>query len=144
MRSILACVDFSDFEDRVLLAASSLARAFGAELHLLHVAEPEPSFVGYAPGPQSVRDTVAETLRAEHRRVEALAERVAHDGIKAHPHTRRGAYAETILREAEHLQADAIVLGSHGHGRLHTLLVGSVADGVLRGAKVPVLVVPRP
>jgi len=143
MPSILACVDFSELEVPVVQAAVTLASALGGELHVLHVGEPEPDFVGYAAGPETVRDTVAAKLRDEHRRVEKLAAEATLRGITAHPHLVRGAYAETILREAERLGAGIIVLGSHGHGRLYTLLVGSVAEGVLRGAKVPVLVVPR-
>ena len=144
MQTILACVDFSDVEERVVYAAVSLAKVFGGELHVLHVGDPDPAFVGYEAGPQSVRDTVAATLREQHRRVEAIAAQAAQSGIIAHPHTLRGAYAETILLEAGRLRAEVIVIGSHGHGRLHSLLVGSVAEGVLRGAKVPVLVVPHP
>lgn len=144
MQAILACVDFSDVEARVVFAAVALAKAFGGELHVLHVGEPEPTFVGYEVGPKNVRDQVAAALRDQHRRVEAIAEQATQQGLTAHPHTVRGSYVETILLEAERLHADVIVIGSHGHGRLHTLLVGSVAEGVLRGAKVPVLVVPHP
>lgn len=141
---MLACVDFSDVDERVISAAVSLARAFCAELHVLHVAEPDPAFVGYAVGPESVRDRVAATLRDQHRRVEALAAHAEQQGVTAHPHTLRGAYAETILHEAERLGAVVTVIGSHGHGRLHDVLVGSVTAAVLRGAKGPVLVVPHP
>ena len=48
-----------------------------------------------------------------------------------------------ILRVAQRLDVGMIVIGSHGHGRLHAMLVGSVAGAVLRGSKVPVLVAPR-
>ena len=144
MQTILACVEFSDVEGRVVDAASSLARAFGGELHVLHVGDADPAFVGYDAGPQNVRDQVAATLREQHHRVEEIVARATEQGLRAHPHTRRGAYAETILTEADRLHADVIVLGSHGHGRLHALLVGSVAAAVLRAAKVPVLVVPHP
>jgi nucleotide-binding universal stress UspA family protein len=143
-QTILACVDFSDVEGRVIDAAASLARALAGELHVLHVAAPDPAFVGWEAGPKTVRDQVAATLREEHRRVEALAEQATKKQVTAHPHTVRGPTAETLLREAERLRADIIVIGSHGHGPLHDLLVGSVAAGVLRGAKVPVLVVPHP
>ena len=142
MKSVLACVDFSALEHPVIDAAVALACASGGELHVLHVADPEPDFVGYGVGPEGVRDGVALTLREEHRRVEVLAEQASQRGLAAHPHLVRGPHAETILREAERLGTDVIVIGSHRHGRLHTLLVGSVAAHVLRGAKVPVLVVP--
>ena len=144
MQVILACVDFSDVERRVVDAAMSLARALGGALHVLHVGEPDPTFVGYASGPQTVRDQVASTLREQHRRVEAIASEATRQGLDAHPHTLRGPYVATILDEAARLHADVIVIGSHGHGRLHGILAGSVTSGVLRGAKVPVLVVPHP
>jgi nucleotide-binding universal stress UspA family protein len=143
MSIVLACVDFSESEPAVVEAAVALAVALGGELHVLHVGAPDPDFVGYGAGPDTVRNTVAAALRDEHRRVEELAAAARLRGVVAHPHLVRGAYAETILREAERVGAGMIVLGSHGHGRLYTLLVGSVAAGVLRGAKVPVLVVPR-
>jgi nucleotide-binding universal stress UspA family protein len=142
MKTILACIDFSEMEGPVIEAAAALASAFVGELHVLHVAEPDPAFVGYAAGPETVRDRVASLIREEHRRVEACAEELTKRGLAAHPHLLRGPYAATILREAERLGAEVIVIGSHGHGRLHELLVGSVAEQVLRGAKVPVLVVP--
>jgi nucleotide-binding universal stress UspA family protein len=142
MKTILACVDFSELERSVIDAGVALASASGGELHVLHVAEPEPDFVGYGTGPQTVRDTVAATIREAHRRVEALVEQVARGGVAAHAHLLRGPYADTILREAERLGADVIVIGSHRHGRLHDLFVGSVAAEVLRGAKVAVMVVP--
>jgi nucleotide-binding universal stress UspA family protein len=144
MKTVLACVDFSQLEGPVMDAAVALASAFGGALHVLHVADPEPDFVGYAVGPASVRDRVARALREEHRRVEELAEQVSQRGIAAHAHLMRGPYAETILREATRLGADIVVVGAHRHGRLHTMLVGSTAAQVLRGAKVPVLIVPPP
>ena len=142
MKTVLACIDFSEMEGPVIEAAAALAGAFAGELHVLHVAEPDPAFVGYAVGPETVRDRVASTIREQHRRVEVLAEELSKRGLAVHPHLTRGPSAETILHEAERLGADVIVIGSHGHGRLHTLLVGSVAEQVLRGARVPVFVVP--
>ena len=53
-----------------------------------------------------------------------------------------GPTAQMILDAADHLQASHLVVGSHGHGGLHHLLVGSVAEEVVRRAKVPVVLVP--
>jgi nucleotide-binding universal stress UspA family protein len=55
-----------------------------------------------------------------------------------------GATAATVLAEAERLQVGWIVVGSHGHGALHHLLLGSVAEELIRKADRPVVVVPRP
>jgi nucleotide-binding universal stress UspA family protein len=54
----------------------------------------------------------------------------------------QGATVATVLAEADRLGAELIVLGSHGHGAVYELLVGSVAEGVVRRSKVPVLLVP--
>ena len=59
MKNIVAAIDFSERSEAVLRIASDHARAFEAHLWLVHVAAPEPGFVGYDGGPQSVRDNVA-------------------------------------------------------------------------------------
>jgi nucleotide-binding universal stress UspA family protein len=142
MARILACIDFSDVTDRVLDAAARLSRALGAELVVLHVAAPDPAFVGYDPGPQSVRDNVAEELREQHRELGTRVSALVAGGVNARALMVQGATAERISEHAERLGAEFVVLGSHGHGKLHHLLVGSVADAVLRRARVPVLTVP--
>jgi nucleotide-binding universal stress UspA family protein len=67
-------------------------------------------------------------------------------GLEAMPRTapRMGATAETILNEAEAVNADAIVLGSRGRGGIGTFLLGSVSHALLQSADRPVLVVPSP
>jgi nucleotide-binding universal stress UspA family protein len=142
MPRLLACVDFSPVTRDVLAHTERLARGLGAEVTLLHVAAPDPAFVGYDPGPQSVRDNVARELREEHREIEELAEALRKAGIVVLPLMVQGAAEARILEHAERQHADFIVLGSHGHGALYDLLVGSVADGVLRHARVPVVMVP--
>jgi len=54
----------------------------------------------------------------------------------------RGPTAETIINESKKLEADMIIVGSHGRGAMHRLLVGSISEGVLRHAEKPVLVIP--
>lgn len=142
MKCLLACIDFSDETMAVVETAFELGAAVGAKVVLLHVGAPEPDFVGYDPGPQSVRDQVASTLRQEHRDIEALAAK-APPGVTVQPLMVQGSSADAILEQADRLDADMIVLASHGHGALYDLLVGSVAKGVLAGAKIPVMVVPR-
>lgn len=141
MQTILAAVDFSDVTDRVLDTTQQLAHALGADVFIVHVAPPEPSFVTYEPGPQSERDFRAKELRQEHRDVQALLERFGGQ-VKAEALMVQGPTVAKILEEAERLSADLIVVGSHGHGALYDLLVGSVAEGVMRKTTRPVVVVP--
>jgi nucleotide-binding universal stress UspA family protein len=142
MSHVLAAVDFSSVSELVLSHAELLARAQAAPLTLLHVAAPNPSFVGYEAGPQTVRDTRARTLREEHSALQKHAANLRERGLDARALLVEGPSVETILREAHRLASSVIVIGSHGHGALYEALVGSVAAGVIRGSSCPVLIVP--
>lgn len=144
MRHILVPIDFSSVTPRLLEQAVDLADRFSSELHLLHVAAPEPDFVGYDTGPESVRDFVATELRAEHRQLQEIATQLRRPSRVVHAHSIQGDTVETILERARHVGADLIVIGSHGHGALYRALLGSISEGVLRGTPCPVLVVPAP
>ena len=143
MKTILVPIDFSDCAPRVVEAAAAMARAFSAKLLLLHIAAAEPEFIGYKPGPQSVRDSVARELADEHRRIHDISQELEASGISVTPLVIQGYPVEKIIEEATRQNADLIVMGSHGHGLLRSLLVGSVTEGVMRNASCPVLVVPR-
>ena len=142
MNHILAAVDFSSVSERVLQNAELLAKAQGGRLTLLHVAAPPPDFVGYEPGPQSVRDHRAKSLRNEHSVLQQHAAKLRERGLDAHALVVEGPDVETILREAHRLACSMIVIGSHGHRALYDALVGSVSAGVIRGSSCPVLVIP--
>lgn len=142
MERIIAGVDFSPVSDAVVNRAASIARAFAARLVLLHVAAPDPDFVGFDVGPQSVRDARARELRDEHRELQRRADDLRERGIDVEALLVQGPTVDTILGKAAHLDADLLVLGSHGHGALHRALVGSVSEGVLRRGLLPVLIVP--
>ncbi len=142
MNHILAAVDFSAVSGEVLKKAGLLAKAQGARLTLLHVAAPPPAFVGYDPGPQSVRDHRAQSLREEHTALQQHAAKLREEGFDAHALVVEGPSVETILGEARRLAATTIVVGSHGHGALYEALVGGVCAGVIRGSSCPVLVIP--
>ncbi len=144
MKTILVAIDFSSVTEPMLDVAVRMARSFDARLCLVHVAPPDPTFVGYEAGPQTVRDAVAEEFREEHRKLHALQKRVEEQGVTATSQFIQGPTIEKILEEAKDLEADLIVMGSHGRGALYHLIVGSVSEGVLRKATCPVLVVPSP
>ncbi len=142
MKTILVPVDFSDTTAPVVAQAQMLARAFDADLVLLKVAEPEPDFVGFEPGPQTVRVAVAHDFRADHAKLDELKTQATGGGIAVTALHVQGPIVEKILDQANERDAAMIVMGSHGHGALYELLVGSITQGVLKGAKCPVVVVP--
>lgn len=142
MRNILVAVDFSPITERVVKLASELARGLDTHLWLIHAAAPDPDFVGYEAGPVGVRDQVAEELRNEHRDLQAHADALRESGLEATALLVQGPTVEMILKEADRLDADLILIGSHGHGAVFRLLLGSISEGVLRRSKIPVMIVP--
>lgn len=142
MSAILVGLDFSPAHEHVLATAVALARATGAELALLHIAPEDPDFIGYEPGPPTVRDGVAQALREQRQKLEADEARLHAEGLRVTARTIQGPIARKIIQEAERLSADWIVVGSHGRGGVRRLLLGSVSEAVVRGAPCPVVIVP--
>jgi nucleotide-binding universal stress UspA family protein len=141
MQTVLACIDLSANSAAVVACARKLTHPSG-ELVLLHVAAPDPDFVGYDVGPPTVRDQVAKELRAEHRSVQALAATLSLGPLRVTPLTVQGVVVQRVLEHAERLGAELIVVGSRGRSALAELISGSTVHGLLRAATVPVVVVP--
>lgn len=141
---IVVAIDLSDATGKVIGVTEYLAKATEGEVRVLHVAEAEPDFVGYAAGPDVVRDQVAHEFREEHRGVQAHAETLRKAGVNATALLIQGPIIETVLSEAKRFEADLLIVGSHGFGALYDLLVGSSSRGILKNADIPVLVVPIP
>lgn len=140
--NLLAAIDFSEAMSGVLEQTEQLAHAFGGKVWLVHVAPPEPDFVGYDPGPQTERDLVARHRHQDHRRLQSTADELRAKGLDVTALLLQGVTADEILREADRVEADMIILGSHGHGAVYHLLVGSASKGVLHRSTRPVLIVP--
>jgi nucleotide-binding universal stress UspA family protein len=140
---VLVPVDFSVGEPAVTACAATLAKSMKAELVLLHVEAPEPAFVGYEAGPQTVRDSVARSIHKNADALHEIRDRLRDEGLKVESLLIQGPTVEKIVAEAVRLEADYIVVGSHGHGALFDLVVGSVSEGVIRHAPCPVVIVPR-
>ena len=88
-----------------------------------------------------------ETIPEDEGQISKLAkwqEEITQDGIKVSLHQPSGEVAEEILNQADELKADLIVMGTHGHGAMYNLLVGSATKGVLKHSTRPVLLVPAP
>jgi len=141
MKRILVPVDFSGITAKVLRHAVRLAEQSSGRLWLLHVASPDPEFVGFKAGPASVRREVAHRFRTEHRRLQARAANLRKKGLKAEALLVQGPTVAMILKEAVRLKCGLIVMGSHSHGTLHRVLMGSVTEGVVRKATCPILLV---
>jgi nucleotide-binding universal stress UspA family protein len=163
MKRILVPVDFSPAMEGVLSHARELARALEAELHLIHVREiaavpvfpaatigypgigmPEMGMPGGLPvgGPGYL--PVDAPNDKEKSQLESLQGELTRTGLNTIAHEREGTVVAEILKTAQEISADLIVMGSHGHGPVYNLLVGSVTEGVLKAGQRPVLLVPAP
>ena len=143
--TVIAAVDFSDHGEQIVQEGLLLARAAGSSLHLVHVAAGEPVLAGYDKEDISsfTRSTRAGELTDEHRKVRELAETLTNaTGVEVHPLVIMGPASETLLTAIDELNASHIVLGTHGHGGMHHLMFGSVAQELVRRSNVPVLLVP--
>lgn len=135
IKTILHANDLSPLSDQAADVACSLARAYTARLVVLHVAQ--PSDIG--PG---VMMLVPPDL--EHYRLEVedkLRRAVACPGISIDPRIEFGDAATLIEQVAEETKSDLIVIGTQGLTGLDRLLMGSVAEQILRNASCPVVVV---
>jgi nucleotide-binding universal stress UspA family protein len=144
MKNILALIDLSPLGERVVNYAATLAKGTGAKLWIIHVAAPEPDFVGFQTGPQHVRDHRAAALRHEHQYLQAMRDDLQALGVDAEAMLVQGSTVDTVFIEVERLHADMIAIGSRGHGGLYKALIGSVSEQVLTRSTIPVLVVPTP
>ena len=142
MKNIVVAIDFSEITSAIITQAEILAQAFQSKLWLLHIAEPDPDFVGFKTGPQSKRDHWAKEFRSEHQQIQDLAAGLRQKGFDAVALLLQGSTVETILAEAKKLGADIIIVGSHSRSGIEKLFMGSMSEGILRSAHCPVLVIP--
>jgi nucleotide-binding universal stress UspA family protein len=125
--------------EKAFVFALAQAKEFGAELILFHaydtlvVAASETSGIRYY--------DYAAAARAEMQHLEPLAQRVRDAGIHCEIVVRPGLAADQVLSFLREREIDRIVMGTHSPGPVGKLLVGSVAEAVLRTAKVPVYIV---
>ncbi|MBI2963535.1 MAG: universal stress protein [Deltaproteobacteria bacterium] len=140
IKRILVPVDFSATSLAALDAAIDLSRALDASLEILCVVEP---FV-YAPLAGPAVDLSAIRVRQERiarRRLGALERRLAKRRVRCRAELRLGNPYRTIVERATKLPAELVVMGTQGRSGLSHLLLGSVAERVVRSAPCPVLTV---
>jgi nucleotide-binding universal stress UspA family protein len=140
IKRILVPTDFSEPADAAVTYALDLAATLGASVTLVHVFD-DPFANGvytgeYMPVPADMRAGIIADLRRK------LAEAVARRGhSEINPEVLFGSTARTIVDGAAERNVDLIVMGTHGRGGMAHLLLGSVAERVVRTASCPVLTI---
>ena len=142
MKNILVTIDFDKKVEVLIDKAFELAKSFNSKIWLMHIAAPDPDFVGYDVGPQYIRDCRAEDLRKEHREIQKLASELMEKGVHAEGLLIQGATIEMIIDESKKLNIDLIIAGHHQYGFFYKAFVGSVSAQIIKKSKIPVLIVP--
>lgn len=141
-KAIVFSTDFSQSSKAAGKHAMELAKAFGAPLLIVHVLDSWAGFPAYEDSvPQDVRDVVLGMEEEAERKLESLAEEFRKEVGSVKTRCRIGVPAEEIVSSADEESAQLIVIGTHGWSGFKHLLLGSVAEKVLRMANCPVLVV---
>jgi len=142
LKKILLPTDFSDYSQNAAAYATEFANSFGAELHLLHVMQdlvatvPEPGLAFPPPG-----DYMQELQQSAEQGLAKLPDPPLNDGGKVVRVVRQGPPFLEVVRYAKENDIDLIIMGTHGRSGLSHVLLGSVAEKVVRKAPCPVLTV---
>lgn len=142
MKNILVTIDFEEKGQLLINKAAEIAEKFGSKLWLVHVAAPNPDFIGYEVGPQYIRDVLAKDLRNEHKLLQGFTNQLKEKNINAEGLLVQGTTIETIVELIDKLAIDLIVIGKHKHGFFHKTFMVSTDESLLEKANIPVLVVP--
>jgi nucleotide-binding universal stress UspA family protein len=143
IKKILYPTDFSSYSNQAYFHAIALAETYDARLTILHVYTPRVAAIAVAPDgiPPVVSETADDRARwqGQLEQIRPLNSDVSADHVML-----EGDPAEEIIDYANNANIDLIVMGTHGRTGLERLLLGSVAEKVLRGAQCSVLVAKLP
>lgn len=148
IRTILVPTDFTLCARRAVTYATALAMRFDAEVVLLHAIEAPlnlPPHTLVHIDAQGLSMPIMDYVReAAERRMAAAIEELSRSQVRNRSIVEVGDVREVTLTQAERLPADLIVMGTNGRTGLRHLLIGSVAEEVVRRAPVPVLTIRVP
>jgi nucleotide-binding universal stress UspA family protein len=150
---IVVAIDLKAGTDRLLAEAQRYGLALNAVVDIIHIAPPDPDFVGYMksddPAEKTqdnlIRESEATALRAEHQQTQDFAAALRANGLRVERAlTVQGPILATILDQTRKLSADLLILGSHHHIALHRLWFGDIAVDATKQAPCSLLVIPLP
>jgi nucleotide-binding universal stress UspA family protein len=148
---IVVAIDLKAGTDRLLAETRRYGQALNAVVNIVHVASPEPDFVGYmksgergeATQDNQIRESEAKALRGEHAQTQAFGEALRASGVRVdRALTLQGPILETILDETRKLGADLLILGSHHHSAIHRLWFGDIAVDAAKEPPCALLMIP--
>ena len=138
---LLVAVDFSEVTAAVYETAATLASGLGAKVVVLTVTEPQVDYAGLS-NPQAFAIADDEIRKMTEARLNVAREFFEARHLSVFVEHQWGQVVSSIVERTKKWDAGFVLVGSHGHGAVYNLMVGSVAAGVIRHSIVPVVVVP--
>lgn len=148
MKTILVATDFSEHAQLAGKYAIRLARQLDANLVCVHasiMSEAKPNAYEVAHGKlEEFREHLQRQLGQRRRWLELLSDEAGRQGVRSQHHLVDGSPADAICAAAEEVDAGLVIMGSHGHTGFKRILLGSVAEKVVRLCKCSVLIARAP
>jgi len=147
MKKVLVPIDFSDVTEFVVENAKLFAKSFDAELKIIHVfASMLQGIVGgiiMTPlNYEVLREELAVKLKNKHKKMLEIKQKLSNEKVNVKASFLEGKVSEVILSQVKEYAPDMIIMGSHGHGYMTKVLLGSITMSVLKHVKCPVMIVP--
>lgn len=138
-KKVLFPVDFSECSENAFPFALSVAKKYEARLYLIHVVRDLSYFKLMYVKPLMLDDMAQALVKGGEKKMKEFCERYLTDFDNFETKVVVGEAGEEVLNYADEKEVDLIIICTHGRKGLNRTLLGSVADGIIKGARVPVL-----
>ena len=138
LKSVMVATDFSPLSEKAIDYAVMIAKQFGAKILIMHVLDPitvtTTDALMFSDNSEALRKMAEEMMKN-------LADILKEKGVSIETALLKGAAASEIISKAAQAGVDVIIMGTHGRKGIEHLILGSVAEKVVRSATCPVMVV---
>ncbi len=140
IKTILCAVDFSEMSPKVADYAQTLAKSLNASVKVIYIAPSLSQYVGFHVPPTSIENFVGEIVSGAEKTMDIFIQENLSE-VESSGQVLTGYAAEEILKYADREKMDMIVMGTHGRKGIDRILFGSVAEKIVKAAKIPVLTI---
>lgn len=141
LNTILVGLDFTEKDEETIKLASQYSKAFGCKLHLVHITNLEPDFVGFEGHILSLRNEYAALLKDDRKWLQDAVTKLKDSGVDAHYTITEGEPVKAFLDIIEERQPDLLIFGNHHHGLWYKVFLGSMTDELAKKTSCPILLV---
>lgn len=140
IKNIMCAVDFSEMSAKVASYTQTLAKSLDASVKVVYVAPSLSQYVGFHVPPTSIENFVGEIVTGAEKTMDTFVEENFSE-VDVAGKVLSGYAAEEILNYADNENIDMIIMGTHGRKGIDRVLFGSVAEKIVKAAKMPVMTI---